>query len=573
VAEAPPVIERRPTPDTGSGFDSIDFGGPSFGWNDASGQGGAASLSVLFVSTTKERTSRLQSILADHRRDIALTTLVHSKADAIGDQARQHDVLLFDFAIGPDALEKTLAALRTQPLGASIAIFVPQQTELPSSVSSLANACVLDTTSGSMLSAALRDAAWTPWQPVETAAGGATPREDLFWKAFDALPVPVILVDADGTIVHLNAAGTKLANGVEVQGKPLASFYVKDDAPGIARLIADGFAGRYDDAPIFTAHPPEGGTLQVALQALSVLPASGGESQLAMRVEVRTEPQAEPEPIAAGPDLAAQLEALSSERDELAQIVEHARGELTLLREELEESRGQVGGARRERDELRGQLEIAQRDLERARELERAGAAKIAELERVVADAARTEVAMARIQSQHAATTEELGTLRNELDALRLRTTSQGADAERNAARYAQIEAGARQAVDELKAARAEILKLTRERDQAAAAVAAERTRADAALAAVREEGKKDKGRKIGDEAATLSAAKLQRQVDELRAELKHEQDARKELEELLDQNAANLEQTIQDYEERLEALGAGVEDKRAPKPKKTRQG
>ena len=129
---------------------------------------------MLFVSTTKERTSRLQGILADHRRDIVLTTVVHSKAEAIADIARQHDVLLFDFAIGPEALERTLAALRTSPLGASIAIFVPQQTALPPSVSSLANACVIDTTSGNMLAAALRDAAWTPWQPVDGQAGGAT---------------------------------------------------------------------------------------------------------------------------------------------------------------------------------------------------------------------------------------------------------------------------------------------------------------------------------------------------------------------------------------------------------------
>ena len=172
MAAAPPLPVRKPTPDTGSGFDQLESSSPSFGWNDGATQ--TAGLSVLFVSSTKDRTSRLQGILANHGRDIALTTLVHSKADAIGDAARQHDVLLFDFAIGPVALEKTLAALRTQPLGASIAIFVPQQVELPASVSSLANACVIDTTSGSALAAALRDAAWTPWQPVETSAGGAT---------------------------------------------------------------------------------------------------------------------------------------------------------------------------------------------------------------------------------------------------------------------------------------------------------------------------------------------------------------------------------------------------------------
>ena len=117
---------------------------------------------------------------------------------------------------------------------------------------------------------------------------------------------------------------------------------------------------------------------------------------------------------------------------------------MSRLREELEELRAQANGARRERDELRGQLEIAQRDLERARELERSGAAKILELERVIGEAARTEVAAARAQSQLAASTEELSTLRNEIDVLRLRTTSQGADAERTAVRYAAIETSAR---------------------------------------------------------------------------------------------------------------------------------
>ena len=91
-------------------------------------------------------------------------------------------------------------------------------------------------------------------------------------------------------------------------------------------------------------------------------------------------------------------------------------------------------------------------------------------------------------------------------------------------------------------------------------------------MTAVRDDAKKSR-KIVADDTVALTAAKLQRQVEELRAELQQEQDARKELEELLDQNAANLEQTIQDYEERLEALGAGVEDKRAPKPKKSRQG
>jgi PAS fold len=567
VAPAP----ARPATPVGSGFSDTGLDSGSFGWSDPVAETAPAGLSVLFVSTTKERTSRLQGILDGHRRDIALTAVMHSKAEAIADLARQHDVLLFDFSIGPEALERTLSALRTSPLGASIAIFVPQQTALPPAVSSLANACVIETASGDMLVAALRDAAWTPWQPVDSQNEAGAPHADLFWKAFDALPVPVLVVDAAGTILHANAACTKLADGVEILSRSLASFFVAEDGPAIAKLIADGFAGGYEDTPVFTA-PADGQTVQVVLQALSVLPGTGEARQLAMRCELRAEAGASGPPAPAGRDFAAEIAALNVSRDELAQIADAARSELTRLREELDELRGQTNAARRERDELRGQIEIAQRDLERARELERTGAAKIVELERIVAEAARTEVAAARAQGQLAASTEELSTLRNELDALRLRTTSQGADAERTAVRYAAIETAARQAAEELKAAHAEAQRLTRERDQAVAAVEAERARADAALAAAREETRKPR-KVVGDDAATPATAKLQRQIDELRAEVKQEQDARKELEELLDQNAANLEQTIQGYEERLEALGAGVEDERPSKPKKSRQG
>ena len=196
---------------------------------------------------------------------------MHSKAETIVAIARQHDVLLFDFSIGPEALERTLSALRTSPLGASIAILVPQQTALPPAVSSLANACVIETASGDVLVAALRDAAWTPWQPIDGQDEADAPRADVFWKAFDALPVPVLVVDDAGTILHANGACTKLADGAELLSKPLASFFVAADGPAIARLIADGFAGGYEDTPVFTA-PADGQTVQVVLQALSVLP-------------------------------------------------------------------------------------------------------------------------------------------------------------------------------------------------------------------------------------------------------------------------------------------------------------
>jgi hypothetical protein len=570
VAVAPPVAGSAAAAaiDADAGFGS-GFDGGSFGWEEPSHETAGAGLSVLFISTTNERTARMQAILADHRRDIVLTTVVHQKADALAEIARQHDVLLFDFAIGPDALARTLAALRSSPLGASIAIFVPQQTALPPAVSSLANACVIDTTSGSQLAVALRDAAWTPWQPIETSAGAATPREDLFWKAFDALPVPVLVVDATGTIVHANHACARLADDSALDGKTLASFFVADDGPAIARLIADGLAGGQHDTPVVTASA-DGKNAQVMLQALSMLPGHDGPV-LALRCELRVEPTAAVEPEPARPDLAAEVAALTAAQAELTQILESAARESVVVRDELDTVRLQLHAARRERDELRGQLEIVERDLGRARELEQAGTARIAELERMVAEAARTEVALARAQSQLAASTEEIGTLRADLDALRARATSQGADTERTASRLASIESGARQAIDELKAARADAQRLARERDKAIATAEAERARAEAAIAAAREGGKKGK---LGTaDPAPAAMVKLQRQLEELRAELKQEQDARKELEELLDQNAANLEQTIQDYEERLEAVGAGVEDKRASKPKKTRQG
>ena len=534
-----------------------------------------------------------------HRRDVVLTTVVHAKADAIADIARQHDVLLFDFAIGPDALERTLSALRQSPLGASVAVLVPQQTALPPAVSSLANACVIETTSGEILVAALRDAAWTPWQPVDPQDGADQPRDDLFWKAFDALPVPVLVVDVEGHILHANGACARLADGAELLTRPLASCFVAEDAAAIDKLIADGFAGGYDDTPVFTA-PADGASIQVVLQALSVLPGAGGRAELALRCELRADAStAEPLPPA-GPDLAVDFAALTASHDELMQMADAARIELDRVRAELVESREAVAGALHERDEARGQLETAQRerealrdqvdtaqrerdalgarlehaqrDLERGREQERGAATKIVELERLVSDAARSEVAAARAQSLLAESTEELAALRTELDSQRMRVSTQSADADRSAGRYAALESSARQALDELTTARNDIQRLTRERDQALAAIDAERGRAEAALAAVRDDARKSR-KIVGDDSAALSAAKLQRQVDELRAEVQQEQDARKELEELLDANAANLEQTIQDYEERLEALGAGVEDKRPVKPKKTQRG
>jgi hypothetical protein len=573
ITEAPPAVvvtmPAAPLPAidgaTGSGFDG-GFESGSFGWSDAPAEPAVAALSVLFVSTTKERIARVQGVLAGQRHDIALTTLVHSKADALGDVARQHDVLLFDFAIGPDALERTLSALRTSPLGASIAILVPQQTALPASVSSLANACVIETTSPELFAAALRDAAWTPWQPVDAPAPASA--HDVIWKAFDALPVAVVAVDADGTIVHANAASARLADGADLAGRTLASFFAPGYHDAVTGLVRDGLAQK-QDGTLIEAPPLEGDGVRVVLEALSVIPGAAGQPTLAVRCELRSERAAEPPPPPV-PDLSAEVAALTDSHDALTRALERATHDAAMMREELDEGLVQLSAARRERDELRGQLEIVQRDLERARELQAAGAAKIAELEKAASDHVQVHDGLARLQGQHATALDDLRAARAELDALKGRIASESAESDRSAARSVAIEAGARQAIEELKTARADVQRLTRERDQALAAVEAEKTRAAQAVAAARDDAAKGR-KKIGaaDDATALTVTKLQRLVDELRGELKQEQESRKELEELLDQNAANLEQTIQDYEERLEALGAGVEDKR---PKKTRQ-
>ena len=271
--------------------------------------------------------------------------------------------------------------------------------------------------------------------------------------------------------------------------------------------------------------------------------------------------------------LSSEVEALTEAAAGLTQALEHARRETGVVQGELAAVREQLGAARRERDELRGQLEIAQRDLDRARELQATGASRVADLERAAAEHGQVETSFARVQGQHANTLLELKAAKAEIESLKTRTANGEAEAERTVARSVTIEAGARQVIEELKTARAEAQRIAKERDQALAAVEAERTRADKAIAAARDEAKK--GKKIGapDDATALSVTKLQRLVDELRGELKQEQEARKELEELLDQNAENLEQTIQEDESRLEALGAGVEDKRTTKPKKSQRG
>ena len=274
------------------------------------------------------------------------------------------------------------------------------------------------------------------------------------------------------------------------------------------------------------------------------------------------------------PDLSGEVAALTEAHDAATRALEQAKRDAAMMREELDEGLVQLSAARRERDELRGQLEIVQRDLDRARELQASGASKVAELEKAAVDHVQVHNGLARLQGQHATALDDLRAAKAEIEALKAKASSEGAESERSVARSVAIEAGARQAIEELKTARADVQRVTRERDQALAAVEAEKARAAQAIAAARDDAAKGK-KKIGaaEDATALSVTKLQRLVDELRGELKQEQEARKELEELLDQNAANLEQTIQDYEERLEALGAGVEDKRPAKPKKSQRG
>ena len=192
--------------------------------------------------------------------------------------------------------------------------------------------------------------------------------------------------------------------------RPLASCFVAEDAPAIAKLIADGLAGGYDDTPVFTA-PADGKTVQVVLQALSVLPGAGGRPELALRCELRAEEPAGEPAGPAGPDLAAELAALDREPT-------------TSCRRCVDASRARADpparGARRDRAARpSARAPRARRAARPARRSPSAtssapaswnGAArpKIVELERVVADAARSEVAAARAQSQLAATTEEL---------------------------------------------------------------------------------------------------------------------------------------------------------------------
>ena len=139
-----------------------------------------------------------------------------------------------------------------------------------------------------MLVAALRDAAWTPWQPVDGQDEADAPRADLFWKAFDALPVPVLVVDDGGPHParerRVHQARRRRRDPQQAAGVLLR----RGGRPAIAKLIADGFAGGYEDTPVFTA-PADGQTVQVVLQALSVLPGAGEQRQLAMRCELRAE--------------------------------------------------------------------------------------------------------------------------------------------------------------------------------------------------------------------------------------------------------------------------------------------
>ena len=478
-------------------------------------------------------------------------------------------MLLFDFAIGLDALERTLSALRSSPLGASIAIFVPQQTALPPAVASLANACVVDTTSGNLLAAALRDAAWTPWQPDEGQAG-ATPRDDFFWKAFDALPVPVLVVDAGGTIVHANAACAKLANGAEIENQALSSFFVAEDGPAIAALILRRAS------PAGTTTRRSSPRRPMARRCRSCCSRcrscrSSGRPELALRCELRADAAAAApaEPDLAAPDYASEIAALTASRDELKQSADTARSELTRLRQDIAEARDQVNAARRERDDSAPPAGDRPARFERMRELERAGAARVSS------------------SSASSPTRHDRRPPRRERRASWLRpprssrwcATSWTACACAPPAR-APTPSAARCATRRSRRRPGRPSRSSRRLAPTPSGSPANATRPwrpstpsgpGRRRARRRTRRRREEPQIGGDDAAAHSAAKLQRQIDELRAEVKQEQDARRELEELLDQNAENLEQTIEDYEAKLEALGAGAEDKRASKPKNAR--
>ena len=437
----------------------------------------------------------LQGILAGHRRDIVLTTVIHSKAETIADIARQHDVLLFDFAIGPEALERTLSALRTSPLGASIAILVPQQTALPPAVSSLANACVIETTSGDMLAAALRDAAWTPWQPVD---GQATPtrrattssgRPSTRCRCRCSWSTPA------GTIVHAERARARSSpTAPRSSAKPLASFFVAEHAPAIARLIADGLAGGYDGhAGLHRAgrrHDGAGRAPGAVGPARRRRPAGAGGALRAARRGGRPSRRPPDRPRPRGRSRGADRGArrAGADRRRLARRADApargARGDARPGQRARAASVTNCAASSRSRSAT-SSARASWSGPARRRSLE---------LERVVAehraDGSRRGSGAGPAGREHRGAVDAAQRARR---AAACAPTSQGAEAERTVVRYAAIETSARQAIEELKTARADAQRLTRERDKALAAVEAERARADAALAAVRDEAKKSR--------------------------------------------------------------------------------
>ena len=403
---------------------------------------------MLFVSTTKERTARLQGILADHRRDIALTTLVHSKADAIADIARQHDVLLFDFAIGPEALERTLSALRTSPLGASIAILVPQQTALPPSVSSLANACVIETTSPAAVGGGAARRGLDAVAAASTRRARRVPREDFFWKAFERCRCRC----SSSTPAARSSTPTPRAPSSPTASSSTARRWRRssspEDAPAIAELIADGFAGGHDDTPVFTAPPPTADGAGRARRRCRSCPGADGQpsSRCAASCAPSDRPAEPPAPPVAGPRgrrrVAHRVSATS-----LSRSLEAARRETGVVQGELEEVRQQEARPDASVTSCAASSRSRSATSSGHASWSADGASRVGELERVVADHGAGRGRLGTGAGQLAAAPEELKTCAASRDETLKRATA-GGDAENAAAvaRSVQIEAGARQA-------------------------------------------------------------------------------------------------------------------------------
>jgi PAS domain-containing protein len=510
-------------------------------------------LSVLFVSTTLERTTQFRERLAGQPA-VTLDTRVQAPLEQLTRAAAERDVILFDGALGPDALGRVVTALRATPIGAALVLLV-SGAELPADVVALANGCVEDRLSGEALAEALRDAAWTPWQPAAAPPLEDSSRGDLYLRVFDALPVPVIVVNQAGriTVANISASRRLAAPGEEMMiGRRLASMLAPDAAEPLAALLEAAFDGR-QGRPLATTLAAD--DLPIALRPISLVPGADDGPELAIRCETRLRPIASARPPKETEPAAPAADSTAFE------------ARITALDADL--------------SALRATAAALERDLAAAaewrREAEIAAAAAAREHAEALA-ALRAERDAAHEQSL--ALVDEIGTARAEIAALNEELAARETDADADGVEAAGTERLVRTLTSEREAAIARALQLTAERDEVLDRLDAERTRADAAIAeltALRRAKPEPvaaaaagRARKLlAEDEPTLPAARLQRMVDDLRAELRTERELRKDLEQQLDENAEALERTIQSYESKLEAAerGAGTP---ARKPRKT---